>query len=111
MKSFDTVIIGGGIGGLMAAYRLRLNAPEMTIAIVERGNELSKRVCPAGKNSTCIHCKICSITSGFAGAGAFFDLPYRSSILKNGEVSRLQTQRKNCNNGIVLEAGSHRSRH
>lgn len=73
MKKFDTVIIGGGIGGLMAAYRLRRNAPDMTIAITERGNELEKRVCPASKNHTCVHCKICSITSGFAGAGAFSD--------------------------------------
>lgn len=73
MKKFDTVIIGGGIGGLMAAYRLRRNSPDMTIAITERGNELEKRVCPAGKNNTCVHCKICSITSGYAGAGAFSD--------------------------------------
>ena len=73
MKKFDTVIIGGGIGGLMAAYRLRANQPDMTIAITERGNELEKRVCPASKNNTCVHCKICSITSGYAGAGAFSD--------------------------------------
>lgn len=73
MKKFDTVIIGGGIGGLMAAYRLRNNSPEMTIAVTERGNELHKRVCPASKNSTCVHCKVCSITSGYAGAGAFSD--------------------------------------
>ena len=73
MKKFDTVIIGGGIGGLMAAYRLRRNNPDMTIAVTERGNELEKRVCPAGRNKTCVHCKICSITSGYAGAGAFSD--------------------------------------
>ena len=72
-KFYDTVIIGGGIGGLMAAYRLRKNSPEMKIAITERGNELENRKCPAGKNKTCVHCKICSITSGFAGAGAFSD--------------------------------------
>ena len=73
IKSFDTVIIGGGIGGLMAAYRLRKNSPDMKIAVTERGNTLEKRNCPAGKNKTCVHCNICSITSGFAGAGAFSD--------------------------------------
>ena len=73
VKSYDTVIIGGGIGGLMAAYRLHKNAPEMKIAITERGNALEKRNCPAGREKTCIHCKTCSITSGFAGAGAFSD--------------------------------------
>ncbi len=72
-KKYDVAIIGGGIGGLMAAYRLLKNAPEMKIAITERGNTLEKRHCPAGKNKTCIHCKHCSITSGYAGAGAFSD--------------------------------------
>ena len=72
-KSYDVVIIGGGIGGLMAAYRLRRNRPELKIAITERGNAIEKRVCPAGGNQTCAHCNTCSITSGFAGAGAFSD--------------------------------------
>lgn len=72
-KIYDVVIIGGGIGGLMAAYRLRKNAPEYKIAITERGNRLEKRVCLAGKEKTCAHCKICNITSGLAGAGAFSD--------------------------------------
>ena len=72
-KSYDIVIIGGGIGGLMSAYRLHRNNSKLKIAITECGNVLEKRVCPAGKNSICAHCRICSITKGFAGAGAFSD--------------------------------------
>lgn len=72
-KQYDVAIIGGGIGGLMAAYRLRKNQPDLKIVITERGNTLEKRQCPAGKNQTCVHCKTCSITSGYAGAGAFSD--------------------------------------
>ena len=34
MKQFDTLIIGGGIGGLMAAYRLKEKTPDMRICIV-----------------------------------------------------------------------------
>ncbi len=70
---YDVVIIGGGIGGLMAAYRLRKHSPEIKIAITEKGNDLEKRTCPAGKENKCVHCDTCSITNGFAGAGAFSD--------------------------------------
>lgn len=73
MEKYDVAIIGGGIGGLMAAYRLKQNNPEIKIVITERGNTLEKRFCPAGKEKGCIHCKTCSITSGYAGAGAFSD--------------------------------------
>ena len=73
MKQYDVAIIGGGIGGLMAAYRLKRNDQNLKIVITERGDRLEKRRCPAGKNSPCVHCKSCSITSGYAGAGAFSD--------------------------------------
>ena len=71
--TYDVAIIGGGIGGLMAAYRIKENKPESKIVITERGNRLENRQCPAGKNKSCVHCKICNITSGYAGAGAFSD--------------------------------------
>ena len=69
----NVAIIGGGIGGLMAAYRLKKNDPNIEITIVERGFELEKRKCPAGHDKACVHCKVCSITGGYAGAGAFSD--------------------------------------
>lgn len=70
---YDIVIIGGGIGGLMAAYRSKQNSPDAKIIIIEKGFTLDKRHCPAGHNKKCIHCNVCSITSGYAGAGAFSD--------------------------------------
>ena len=73
MKKYDVAIIGGGIGGLMAAYRLHRNNSELKIIIIERGNKIDKRHCPTSKDRGCVHCKICSITSGYAGAGAFSD--------------------------------------
>ncbi len=73
IRAYDIVIIGGGIGGLMSAYRLKKNDSDLKIAITECGNVLEKRICPAGKNSSCVHCEVCSITKGFAGAGAFSD--------------------------------------
>ncbi len=70
---YDIAIIGGGIGGIMAAYRALKNCPSAKIVIIEKGLSLDKRHCPASKNNKCIHCKVCSITSGYAGAGAFSD--------------------------------------
>ena len=70
---YDIAIIGGGIGGLMAAYQAKKNNRNANIIIIEKGFTLDKRNCPAGHNKKCIHCKICSITSGYAGAGAFSD--------------------------------------
>ncbi len=70
---YDIAIIGGGIGGLMAAYRAKQNSADSKIIIIEKGFTLDKRNCPAGHNKKCTHCKICSITSGYAGAGAFSD--------------------------------------
>lgn len=72
MKEYDVVIIGGGISGLMAAYELRRNNNDINIAIVDKGKSLEKRVCPASGKKSCLKCDLCSITSGFAGAGAFF---------------------------------------
>ena len=44
----NIAIIGGGIGGLMAAYQLKKNDPGLDVTIVGRGFELQKRHCPAG---------------------------------------------------------------
>ena len=70
---YDVVIIGGGIGGLMAAYGLRLRDPALTVAIAEKGRPVDRRKCPAAGGKSCVYCPVCSITSGFAGAGAFSD--------------------------------------
>jgi len=70
---YDVIIIGGGIGGLMAAYGLRQNDPALRIAIAEKGRRVEQRKCPAVGGKSCVYCPVCSITSGFAGAGAFSD--------------------------------------
>jgi len=75
---YDVAIIGAGPGGIFAAFELsRLNS-NLKIAVLEAGNPLSKRKCPidGDKIKSCIHCKSCSIMSGFGGAGAFSDGKY-----------------------------------
>ena len=78
MKHYDVIIIGAGPGGIFAAYELVKRQPELTIGVFEAGNRLSGRKCPidGDRIKSCIHCKSCSIMSGFGGAGAFSDGKY-----------------------------------
>ncbi|MBR0081513.1 MAG: NAD(P)/FAD-dependent oxidoreductase [Clostridia bacterium] len=75
---FDTLIIGAGPGGIFTAYELLQKKPDQKIAVIEMGHALSGRKCPIDgeKIKSCIHCKTCSIMSGFGGAGAFSDGKY-----------------------------------
>lgn len=83
---YDIAIIGGGIGGIMAAYRAKQNSPNSKIVIIEKGMALQKRHCPAGRKNKCVHCKICSITSGYAGAGAFSDGKFNIGTAYGGSL-------------------------
>ena len=76
MKSgehFDVIIIGAGPSGIFCAYELIKEKPELNILMIEKGRPIEKRVCPKRKTKVCVGCKPCSITTGFAGAGAFSD--------------------------------------
>lgn len=75
---YDVIIIGAGPGGIYAAYELAKEDRGLKIAVFETGNELSKRKCPIDgvKVKNCVNCEICSIMSGFGGAGAFSDGKY-----------------------------------
>lgn len=77
-QKYDILIIGGGIGGLMTAYRLINNNPSLNICLIEKGHPLDKRSCPIVKKQVdkCIKCKSCAIMEGMAGAGAFSDGKY-----------------------------------
>lgn len=74
-KDYDVIIIGGGIGGVMAAYRLMERSPSLSVALIEKGMDIENRVCPivSGKAKKCVKCRSCAIMEGMAGAGAFSD--------------------------------------
>lgn len=73
MNHYDVIIIGAGPSGIFCAYELIEKKPDMKILIVEKGRSIEKRNCPKRKTKVCVGCKPCSITTGFAGAGAFSD--------------------------------------
>ena len=72
-KKYDVIIIGAGPGGIFCAYELKDKKPGLKILMVEKGRSIEKRVCPKRTTGVCAGCKPCSITTGFAGAGAFSD--------------------------------------
>ncbi len=78
IKNYDLAIIGGGIGGIMTAYRAIKNNPNFKVVILEKGHSIEKRKCPIldKKVETCVKCKSCAIMEGMAGAGAFSDGKY-----------------------------------
>lgn len=78
MSKYDVIIIGAGPGGIFSAYELVEKKPGLKVAVFEAGHALEKRKCPIDgeKIKSCIHCKSCSIMSGFGGAGAFSDGKY-----------------------------------
>ncbi len=75
---YDVLIIGGGPGGIFAAYELVQKWPTAKIAMLEAGRALDKRHCPIDgvKVKSCIKCPSCAIMNGFGGAGAFSDGKY-----------------------------------
>ena len=77
-KNYDVAIIGGGIGGIMTAYRLVEKNPDLSVVIFEKGHNIEKRICPIVKKTVdkCIKCPSCAIMEGMAGAGAFSDGKY-----------------------------------
>ena len=72
-RKVDVLIIGAGPGGIFCAYELARKEPDLKIMIIEKGRSIEKRQCPKRTTGKCMGCKPCSITTGFAGAGAFSD--------------------------------------
>jgi len=72
-NNYDVIIIGAGPSGIFCAYELIEKRPDLKILMIEKGREIKKRQCPKRKTLKCIGCQPCSITTGFAGAGAFSD--------------------------------------
>ncbi len=71
---YDVIIVGAGPAGIFTAYQLVKENANLQILILEKGRSMAKRSCPKHTNGgICVHCKPCSITTGWAGAGAYSD--------------------------------------
>ncbi len=56
---YDVAIIGAGPGGIFSALELTQQAPELKIAVLEKGSALKGRRCPIDgeKIKSCIGCR------------------------------------------------------
>ena len=71
---YDLILVGCGIANIMCALECLNRNPNMSILMLEKGNQITSRSCPKAKTGKCVDCKpSCQITTGFAGAGCFSD--------------------------------------
>lgn len=113
-RTYDMIIIGAGPGGIFCAYELMRQRPDSRVLLVEKGRPIEERICPKRTTGVCAGCKPCSITTGFAGAGAFSDGKLSLSpdvggnlpeILGYDETLRLIRE----SDGIYLQFGADRN--
>ena len=72
-NKYDVIMIGAGPSAIFCAYELMQKRPETKILMIEKGRRIEQRKCPKRDTKVCVGCQPCSITTGFAGAGAFSD--------------------------------------
>ena len=72
-NKYDVIMIGAGPSAIFCAYELMQKRPETKILMIEKGRRIEQRQCPKRDTKVCVGCQPCSITTGFAGAGAFSD--------------------------------------
>jgi uncharacterized protein len=69
---YDVVIVGAGPAGIFSALEL-VEKTKLNILMLDRGQDINQRKCPASRGYECVNCDPCSVLSGWGGAGAFSD--------------------------------------
>jgi hypothetical protein len=69
---YDVIIVGAGPAGIFSALELT-QKNGMSILMLDRGQDINQRKCPASRGFECVHCDPCAVLSGWGGAGAFSD--------------------------------------
>ncbi len=87
-KNYDVIIVGAGASGIFAAYELSKIAPNISVAMIEKGHTLKRRTCPIDneKIHSCINCSVCNVMNGFGGAGSMSDGKYNITNNFGGEL-------------------------
>ena len=82
-ENYDVIVVGAGPAGIMAGYELTLKYPSLSVLVIDKGHNVTRRHCPIKdkKIKRCPEIKedepgclpACSITCGFGDAGACSD--------------------------------------
>ncbi len=75
MRKYDAIIVGAGPAGVFCALEMikKSKKRNLKVLVLDEGSAIEKRRCKTEFVGKCTRCKVCSITHGFAGAGAFSD--------------------------------------
>jgi len=69
---YDVIIVGAGPAGIFAALEIT-EKTGLSVLMLDRGQDINQRKCPASRGFECVHCDPCAVLSGWGGAGAFSD--------------------------------------
>jgi uncharacterized FAD-dependent dehydrogenase len=72
LRKYDVIIVGAGPAGIFSAFEIS-RGNSFKVLVIEKGKDISERVCPAIEKGDCLRCKPCNLLSGWGGAGAFSD--------------------------------------
>lgn len=90
---YDVIIVGAGPAGIFSALELT-EKDNFKILMLDRGQDIVQRKCPASRGFECVHCDPCAVLSGWGGAGAFSDGKLTLSTEVGGWLNQYMSQKE-----------------
>jgi len=107
---YDVIIVGAGPAGIFSALELT-EKNKMSVLMLDRGQDINQRKCPASRGFECVNCDPCTVLSGWGGAGAFSDGKLTLSTEVGGWLNQYVSQKEleelvNYADSIYLKFGA-----